>query len=293
MNLQAMEVPGATSEPAEDESSVQWEELGSEFDADDDALLGESPVEGSVVEGDLEVASEPVAKPVQAVPEVAVAPAAPPVSPEAAPPVASQPAAAPTVPVQPSQPPRSVAPSAADLAAWEGRQMQALEQHYQLSEDLKSAILTEPEVALPKILARAHMEITRSVVNATRNLMPSMFQEVTQSTRAEDDAKSTFYGANPDLAKPELEPVIMKLGAMYRQVNPHASAEEAVKRIGELVRVSVGLPAPVVAGGSSAPAASAPAVQRPFTPARGGAAPVAAKSDNAFTQLAEELFSDE
>lgn len=265
----------ALPEPAE-QASVNWEGISDEMLTDE---------EGTAVEGDLEIGEagpepEGFAKPAEPVVVESVA---------NAPPVAAEPAqpAAPSAPVK-------VEPAVPfDAVAWEKEQLTNLEQLYQLTEAEQQAFLTEPENTLPKLAAAIHMKVTKAVLNAVQGNLPQMIQQHQSVASTETAARSAFYEANPDLADPAYEPAILQVGQMFRKMNPTAPREEATKKIGELVRVSMGL-SPVQQGTvpSAVPVGNVPpAAPRPFTPARGGSGagvPVAQET-NIWAALASEM----
>jgi hypothetical protein len=278
-----VEAPAALPEPAEAEASVNWEGLANEVLSD---------AEGLNVEGDVEVvdagaAPEGFASTLEA-PALAAAPTTPAAEPKVGEPA---PAAAPAAQPVTEQPAAKVE-EPFDVEAWEKEQHGKLESLYQLSEEEQTAFMTEPEKTLPKLAATLHMRITKAVLNSVQSIVPQIIQQHQTMTTTEAEAKNAFYSANPDLKDPAYEAAILQVGAMYRQMNPGAKREDAVKKIGELVRVSMGLPP---TGSVEAPpaASAAPAAQgRPFTPARGaaGAIPQAGVETNEWAQLANEFI---
>lgn len=164
--------------------------------------------------------------------------------------------------------------------------MQALEQLYALSEDDAHAMITEPEKVLPKLLAKMHLQATQSVLNSMQTVVPQIVSTTSNAAKAETEARQAFFSVNDDLAKPEYEPAVLQIAAMYRQINPTAPRAEAIQKIGELARVSLGLPAKGAAQ-AVAPVAGVP--QQPFTPARGGTGGGAPASQNEWAKLASEF----
>ena len=259
-----------SSEPLDtaEDSSVNWEEMAGAIDSEADGY----------VEGDVEVLDDGAATVATEATEPAAAPA---VEPQPAV-VETQPVAAPEAPVPAAQEPF-------DAVKWEQEQLGNLEQLYQLSEEEQQAFLTEPEKTLPKLAAAMHMRVTKSILNAVQSLVPQMIQQTQSMSVRENTARSDFFSVNSDLNKPEYEQAILQVGQMFRQVNPKATKEEAVKRIGELVRVSLGLQQPQVQEPAQQP--QQPQSVRPFSPARGGGGgvtPPAAKG-NMWEQMAGEF----
>jgi len=271
--VSSTETVEAGGEPAGDES-INWGGMSDDLDADDEASWtegGETPIEG---------ATPPTETPAPAAaPTEAPTPTTPtsdtPVAPVEPVPVVETPAVAPT-----------------DYAAWKDQRIGELEKVYALDEASANAMLTEPEVVLPKLAAKMHMEVLENAMRAMQQMMPVMMQQVQQYSENESRAKNLFTAVNPDLTDPRLEPAIVQFGQVYRKVNPTANAEEASRAIGNLVRAALGIAAP--SQGVQQPAPMMPQAPAPFTPARGaggGRAPV--NSGNPFEQLASEFLADD
>jgi hypothetical protein len=169
-----------------------------------------------------------------------------------------------------------------------------LEQHYAFDDETSAQLLTEPEVVIPKLAAKLHMEVVEHVMRSVQSAVPQWIQGYNNSQSTEQAAETTFYGANPDLQDPAYKGAIIQMGMAYRQLNPSAPAEEAVKVIGNMVRSAMGLGAPMPSAPSGGAASVAQALAPTFTPARGGGggAALTSTSDNPWAKLAEEFTDD-
>lgn len=295
---------GGSSTPAEGSSdsslggsdtSVNWAEMDDSFN-EDESVEGDLVVEG--VGSESQPPAAPQASPATPTPPAAPAPAS------ATPPGAVPPQGAetpPSVPAQSTPPPQTqVQPPAAEPVVapevyqnWRTARLGELEKHYTFNEDESAALLTEPETVLPKLAAKVHMEVLENAMRAMQAMVPVMMTQVQHHGQVETQAKSLFTTVNPDLADPQLEPVILQLGETYRRMNHTAGPEEASRAIGNLVRAALGLPAPGVPQVSQG---SSPAPAAPFVPARGGGGTGATRpstSGNQFEQLASELLADD
>jgi hypothetical protein len=220
---------------------------------------------------------------------------------EAAPAVASAPVAAPAVTAPTQAPAPVVAPVAApaptqqmpDYATWKADLIQNLAtKDYALSPEDAVALQTEPEVVLPQIAARLHMQVLEHATALMGNLLPGMVERHANYHAREHEAKNLFTQVNPDLADEKYIPVIFQLGQAYRQVNPTASAQEASKAIGLMVRNALGIaqqqatqaPAQVPRTAQQAPAR---VTNAPFAPVRRQLSPQTA-NQNVFTSMAED-----
>ena len=260
------------SDPADD--SVQWGALANEIDAEDEGLDTES---------EPEVVAEPVS-PESPTATPAPTPTTPSVPADPVPAVTPVPAAAPAQPTPSEAPPPEV------YTAWRDKRISELSGLYALNESDAQALLTEPEVVLPKLVAKAHMEVLEASMRAMQAMMPVMMQQVTQHTERNTQAKGLFTQINPDLADPAYEPAILELGSYYRSKNQQASPEEASRAIGALVRAAFGLTRQEQVTVTPPPAQP---VVTPFVPARGGGGMSRPAPSNPFEQLSQEFDSED
>lgn len=241
---------------------------GTESGTAADGSFVESPVQdwndmASDDEGGGGVGTVPAAEP--SAPAPAAAPATPPAAITPAPVAPAQtPAAQPVVPAtegtqqqaQQQQPEQQV-----DVATLRKNYEDQLTQYYAIDPQTALQLQTEPELVLPKLAARVHLEVLDAVMGQLGSRVGQAIQQFTVAKEREDKASSEFFGAFPDLK--EHKDAVLRVGAMFRAANPKATKEQAVKAIGEFVRQSLGLQAPAPV----APPPSAPA--NPFIPAAG------------------------
>lgn len=260
---------GAAANTASDESDVDWGDLneGVTPGADDVDEEG-NPAPSAPTESAAPVA--PVAQPPAQTPTPGQTPAES--APEGQQPVAPQ---TPTeqAPQQPT--PEQLAEQnrkvAEDFAKWEGERVATLSKTYGFDEETAQRLQTEPELVLPQVAAKLHMEVLKEAVTIMQRMIPQMVPQVVQSQHADTQAAKDFFDANPDLKGYDQQVVLA--GKMFRQMNPKATRAQAIKSIGDLVRSSLGLPALAqnpTAPTANAPAPSAPARQQPFKPAKAG-----------------------
>lgn len=136
---------------------------------------------------------------------------------------------------------------------------------YALSEEDAQKALMQPEEVLPKLAANLHANVVSEVIRHVQAAMPTWINNATSQSSVEVKARNDFFSANPDLNKPEYEQAVLTAGKLFRQLNPKAKPDEAIKAIGRLTRVSLGLPEPT---GGETTTTNAPA--KPFRPARPG-----------------------
>lgn len=213
---QELSAPVETETPSAD-SGIDWADLSADVDDDAGSDFGDEP--GAPAE-----------------------PAAP--APEAQPPAVVEAPAAETPPevIQPEQvapvtPPVTQTPEQARQA--ENAYMAQLENLYKFDEETTLTLQTEPEKVLPALAAKLHLDVMKSVLAQVQGMIPEVMQQQTTMSTRETKAKGEFYGSWPELQKYEAQ--VLEVGKMYRAMNPTASAEEAIQRIGETAMTALGL----------------------------------------------------
>lgn len=199
----------------------------------------------------------PVAEPIAPAP---AEPAAPAVAEPVVAPVA-QPVVAPPQPV--AQPEPAVPQMSND--EMRAKFSQELQQYYKFDEATAMQLHTEPELVLPQLAANLHMNVMDAVMATLPQRVMQMIQQHTESARVESEAENTFFTAWPELR--DQKAAVLQVGKMFRAANPNAPADEAVKKIGEIVMASLGRTRAVVQQQTPPPP-----TQQPFVPASGSGA---------------------
>jgi len=232
-----------------------------------------------------------VATPTPAQP--AVAPAPQPVAPT--PPVAKTPETPPATPAPQAVTPQAPAEAPEVRAAREKAERETtekklhtdLEAYYKIPDDWSARLATEPELVLPQLAAKLHLAVMEGVQRLLANEMPKTVQGMIAVNQREAEAKGAFYGRWPELKKHEQQ--VLQAGMLFNQLNPTASPEERIEKIGRIVSESLGIPiAGTVPQPQTPPAPTPPA---PFKPAGGasGARGPGPTPSNEFEAIAEEM----
>ena len=203
------------------------------------------------------------AKPAAATP--AVAPAAIPApasTPEAA--SVAQPAAVPA-PAAAETPEAKTARVAAE-AAEEEKLFNGLVEYYKIPDDQAAKLPTEPENVLPFMAAKLHQTIVKSVQQMLAQQLPQYIVQTNRVQESEKASRNAFYAKWPQLEKYEQQ--VLQAGAMFRQLNPNATTEQAIQAIGEIVSKSLNIT--VAAPGNGTGTVAAPLAATGFIPAGGG-----------------------
>jgi hypothetical protein len=213
---------------------------------------------------------------------------------------ATQPAP-PTQPVAPTPPtetPEQVsARQVAERTALEAKTkglFDELVRQYTLPDDMAARLPTEPEQVLPFLAAKVHQHVMAQVEQMVARELPGRIHQVVEFGRKETEAKNAFYSAWPTLNPAEHHEKVMMIGALFRQMNPSATAEEAIQRIGRVVHEALGMPLPV-ATPKAPPQAPPPPAPQPFRPAggSGGGRAATAPVGNDFEQMAHEFLLED
>lgn len=289
MTNQAAASPAAPAAAEPAPAPAATEESNASGPSASDVELFNAPDEGEEEIVVKSAAAAPAAPAAPAVP--AAAPAAPAAEP-AKPAVSAKPAdaPAPAAPAEPAKPAAVVAETPEQKTAREAQEkvegeklFQGLVKHYELPDDLAAQLPTEPEKVLPYMAAKVHETVVRAVQQMFAREVPQYIAMTQQMQAADKASKDAFYTAWPALAGHEQ--AVLKAGQLYRQLNPAATAEEAIKAIGGIVSQSLGISVVGAPAASAVPAAPLPT---PAGGATGGNARPAATDKNEFTAMSLE-----
>lgn len=70
---------------------------------------------------------------------------------------------------------------------------------YNLSEDEADEFLSDPQKAVPKMMAKVYLDTYQQVLTDVRAMVPNIVQQVQNQVKQVDQAKEEFYGLFPDL----------------------------------------------------------------------------------------------
>jgi hypothetical protein len=180
------------------------------------------------------------------------------------------------------------------IVAQRSHALAELEKRYALGEDDAAAMVSEPEVVLPKIAARMYMDIFDGVMRGVMAYIPGSIQNTMRVQEKATQDESDFYKAWPALNSAQHKGAVERMATMYRQANPQATKEAFIQDVGLLASVNLKLPLP----GAQQPAAPA-ATQRQAPPKPGGSGVVTTPAagrpgeGNIFSDLADSFLADD
>ena len=201
----------------------------------------------------------------------------------------------PPTPPEPELTPEQKAQNETNYKEWRASMETQLEERYQFSEDEAAALQTEPERVLPKMAAKLFLDVQEAAVQSVLRFLPQAVTSVQQSSARDTAASQAFLSVNTDLADPKYASDIMEQARAFRARNPKASPQEAITKIGKMVRALHDLPPldhkesppPAAARTGTKRVATPPSPHRPATP--GGATSRPAKAEpNVWADLASD-----
>ena len=222
--------------------------------------------------------------------------------PASAPPATPEPPATPPSPTPPAEPPKVETPPAPTPPADPEAQRRAVEEarlHVEsemtkyfgegMTDEDKASLIANPELVLPKLLARAAMAATQMTLAQIPRIVPAMVAQTAQVQTQSAGAWKMFDEANPDLAKPEYRQATLAAVKALKTMGTKLSDEQAVLALGRMVRAAQNLPDPGTA--QDPPATAQPIV--PFTPvARGTSTPATPAKAPTKEQKWSDLATD-
>lgn len=149
------------------------------------------------------------------------------------------------------------------LDANEDAVVQALtQQRYALDSATVEEIQTNPEVAIPKLMARTHVNVIKATIGFMAQQLPVLIDGLLTARNTHTQLEDKFYATWPQIDRTKHAAQVAQFSQMFRMMNPKASTEDAIKAIGAQIVVALGLP---VQG--------QPAQQQQRAPAQPNAAP--------------------
>lgn len=178
-------------------------------------------------------------------------------------------------PLSPGEPGRL----AEALQANEAALIESVAQRYALSNEEREALETDVVGTVPRLLAKLHVRVMTNVLNQMAQNIPHMIERQMRVSKANAENADKFYSRWTDIKKDVHGETVMRLGALYRQMNPNASMEQMIEELGPLVMLQAKITPsqkPIVTTNGSVAVAGAPRAPQPspFVPAGGGVASI-------------------
>lgn len=166
---------------------------------------------------------------------------------------------------------------------------QQLENYYQIPEELAARLPTEPEKVLPVLAAKVHQAVLNGMQAWATQAIPAFLQHHNQVTEANNASRKAFFGRWPGLEAHEKH--VLEVGRMYRQMNPKATQEDVIEKVGQIVYAALGQQPPARGNGQQPPARSGAAPSPKPAGSSSSQAGAEPPADNLFTSMAEDFLT--
>ena len=191
-------------------------------------------------------------------------------------------------------PPASAVEEPAPLTFEQAQAMRAnaeglLAEHYKMSEDQVTQFELNPEQAIPKLAARIYMDAVTGALQQVQQALPSLLDSHTKVQQASDQNETSFYNSWPQLNAQEATPTVMRIGQVYRQLNPQATAAEFIRDVGAQAMVALRI-APQEQGNGAADVPKIPAFKPAGSSPRRG---TVSAPDNVFAALSDSMDAED
>jgi len=163
-----------------------------------------------------------------------------------------------------------------------------LEKRYALSQEDADAMISEPEAVIPKLAARLYVDIYENMMNMLQHQLPHVVRDVQTTSSRQQKDEEAFYTAWPALRNVDRNELI-RIGQMYRQLNPQATREQFIQDVGVQSMVRFRLPIPGYNAPPPQPDVTPHMPARPTAPVM----PNQSTGGNLFADLADEWIEDD
>lgn len=148
---------------------------------------------------------------------------------------------------------------------------------FALSKEDAEALETDTIGTIPKLLARVFVQSQKNTMALLSRIGPAMVARGVEAQRRNAENEGKFYAAWPQLKKsdPAHALAVRQYSAVYRKMNPTATLDQAIKQVGPMVMMALGIQpgaAAPGAGNAGQPNGRVVGQPQPFVPAPQGAA---------------------
>lgn len=244
---------GSVPAPSDDEGSPP--EYASIFEQMAGDILGEDTASDDVSPSSFDDASDEedgTAAPLEEVVVPPVEPVVPPVETPVVEPTLDEkkdgeqpPAVTEPPPVSPTPISKTPEEIQAEYNGWlQTAETQLAEQHYKLDDGVVDEFNSDPGKVLPKLLAKAHIQIQNATMMAIAQMFPQIMAKYTSDNAEKTRIETTFFGMWPGLAPVKDKAVVdaVPLIQHFRNVNPSMTEEELMQQVGATLHVTYKIP---------------------------------------------------
>lgn len=120
--------------------------------------------------------------------------------------------------------------------------MDSYAEKFQFSDDEIDQLRTEPEKALPKMLAKVHTETMEYAIKMMQANLPGMVRTQMQQAEVGQKAGEKFFSKFPELKEKKAVKEAEKIAKIYREQYPDADQDEIIEQVGFMTWKKMGLP---------------------------------------------------
>jgi hypothetical protein len=165
---------------------------------------------------------------------------------------------------------------------------------FKLSNEEIEALENDTVSAIPRLLAKGLVKGQMNMLQQLSRLIPAMISKHGEVTQRHSQNESRFYARWPEIRADTHGPLVLKYGAVYRQMHPDASLETMIEDLGPMVMMAAKIPP----GQPQPPAAAVRANGRkaqpsPFMPAGAVAAGAVPQHGQELSAIESMFLLDE
>jgi hypothetical protein len=162
----------------------------------------------------------------------------------------------------------------------------------EMTDEVKSALMTEPEKVLPRLMAQAMLDGANLAMARMQQSLPGVVETAARTRSQQAEAVTAFTTAHPDLAAKEHSQAVAAAIKTVKELKiPFKTQAEAMAKVAEVARSIAGLAAPGAPAEQPLAAPVAPHV--PVARSRAAAAAKPAAGDNPWAKLAIDDDQDD
>jgi hypothetical protein len=159
--------------------------------------------------------------------------------------------------------------------------------HYNLTKEDADALNVDPGQVIPKLMAKVYLDAVTAAVNVISQSLPQTVMGTIEAHNGYQKNESEFFGEWPGLKDHYAE--VLRVGQVYRHLNPSASKADFVRSVGAQVAMALGLNAEQARGTRAPTQQPGQRVLRHIPPAASARHPMApARPPNIFEQMSGE-----
>lgn len=121
---------------------------------------------------------------------------------------------------------------------------------FKLSNEEIEALENDTVSAIPKLLAKGMVKGQLNMLQQLSRLIPAMISKHGETMSRHASNESKFYSRWPDLKRDIHGPMVLKYGAVYRQMHPDATLETMIEDLGPMVMMAAKVQPGVASNGN-------------------------------------------